>query len=246
MEQNNEIIVNDIPVKIKRKRNLKNLYIRIIPPKGNVEVSSPISVEDEEVKLFLLKRMPEVVKVRMSMKEQARQSKREYVSGESHYLWGKLYRLQVIYQGRECHIIKKPEKLIMIVPENTSREGRQRLMNSWYRKELARVLENFISICEEKIKVKADEYKIKNMKTRWSSCNVDKKRIWINLQLVKKPIECLEYILIYELIHLIEKNNTDRFNSFIGKVYPTWQETKKALEIMPLEYMKSEVEDDNV
>ena len=105
MEQNNEIIVNDIPVKIKRKRNLKNLYIRIIPPKGNVEVSSPISVEDEEVKLFLLKRMPEVVKVRMSMKEQARQSKREYVSGESHYLWGKLYRLQVIYQGRECHII---------------------------------------------------------------------------------------------------------------------------------------------
>lgn len=99
MKQSKEMIISGITVKITKKQNLKNLYIRVSPPEGDVEVSSPISVGDDEIKLFLLKRMPEISKVRIRMKEQERQSKREYVSGESHYLWGKLYRLQVIHQG---------------------------------------------------------------------------------------------------------------------------------------------------
>ena len=100
MMQSNKIIISDISVKIKRKQNLKNLYIRINPPKGEIEVSSPTSIGDDEIKLFLLKRMPEISKVRKRMQDQERQSKREYVSGESHYLWGKLYRLQVIHQAK--------------------------------------------------------------------------------------------------------------------------------------------------
>lgn len=235
MKQSKEMIISGIPVKITKKQNLKNLYIRVSPPEGNVEVSSPISVGDEEIKLFLLKRMPEISKVRIRMKEQERQSKREYVSGESHYLWGKLYRLQVIHQGRKYNITKTPGKIVMTIPEDADINSRERLMNNWYRKELTRVLESFIPMCEEKTKVKADEYKIKNMKTRWGTCNIDKKRIWINLQLVKKPMECLEYVLIHELVHLIEKNHNNQFYALVEKFYPTWEDAKKYLDTMPLE-----------
>lgn len=246
MMQSNEIIISDITIKIKRKHNLKNLYIRVNPPKGDVEVSSPTSVGDDEIKLFLLKRMPEISKVRKRMQDQERQSKREFVSGESHYLWGKLYRLQVIHQGGKYNITKYPRKIIMTIPEGTDTKIREKLMNNWYRKELTRVLESFIPDCEEKTKVNANEYKIKNMKTKWGTCNIDKKRIWINLQLVKKPMECLQYVLIHELVHLIEKNHTNKFYALVEEFYPTWKEAKKSLDTMPLECLESEVMDDNV
>ena len=134
----------------------------------------------------------------------------------------------------------------MTIPEDADTEAREKLMNNWYRKELTRVLESFIPNCEEKTKVNANEYKIKNMKTRWGTCNIDKKRIWINLQLVKKPIECLEYVLIHELVHLIEKNHTNKFYALVEEFYPTWKETKKTLDTMPLECLESGVLDDNV
>lgn len=246
MMQSNKIIISDIFVKIKRKHNLKNLYIRVNPPKGDVEVSSPTSVGDDEIKLFLLKRMPEITRVRIRMQEQERQTRREYVSGESHYLWGKLYRLKIIHQGGKYNITKQPGKIIMTIPEDADTEAREKLMNNWYRKELTRVLESFIPSCEEKTKVNANEYKIKNMKTRWGTCNIDKKRIWINLQLAKKPMECLEYVLIHELVHLIEKNHTNKFYALVEEFYPTWKEAKKSLDRMPLEYMESGESDGNI
>ena len=239
MVQSNILIIKDISVKIKRKQNVKNLYIRVSPPMGDVEVSSPMSIGDDEIELFLLKRMSEISKVRKRMQEQERQSKREYVSGESHYLWGKPYRLQVIHQGGKIGINKIPGKIIMTIPENANREAREKIMNNWYRKELTRVLESFIPDCEEKTKVKINEYKIKNMKTKWGTCNIDKKRIWINLQLVKKPMECLEFVLIHELVYLIEKNHTNKFYALVEEFYPIWKETKKSLEAMPLDYLKS-------
>ena len=246
MEKSDKMVVGDFSVKIKRKKNLKKLYIKVIPPEGDVEVTAPISVEDEEIRLFLLKRMSEIIKVKSKMKKQERQSKREYVSGESHYVWGKLYRLQVIHQDGKSNIVKTPTKLIMTIPEDTSRESRERLMNNWYRKELVRVLESVIPSCEEKARIYGNEYKIKNMKTKWGSCNIDKKTIWINLQLAKKPIECLEYVLFHELIHFIERNHTDMFYSLMEKLYPTYRDVKNSLDTMPLESMKSGVENDNV
>ena len=167
MEKSDKMVVSDFSVKIKRKKNLKNLYIKVIPPEGDVEVTAPISVEDEEIRLFLLKRMSEIIKVKSKMKKQERQSRREYVSGESHYVWGKLYRLQVIHQDGKPNIVKTPTKLIMTIPEDADRESRERLMNNWYRKELIRVLESIIPSCEEKTRIHGNEYKIKNMKTKF-------------------------------------------------------------------------------
>lgn len=234
---NSEEIIGGVPVKIIKKKNLKNLYVRVNPPEGKVTVSTPSDYPDEEIKLFVLKKMPEITKVRDRMLLQARQTEREYVSGESHYLWGKLYRLQVVCKGNKYIITKAPNKLIFNVPMKSTKESRERAFNEWYRQELKRVLNGVISRCEKKTNIHAEEYKIKNMRTKWGTCNIDKKRIWINLQLAKKPIECLEYVVIHELVHLIEKNHTHTFYALVEEFYPTWKEARKLLTEMPLDYI---------
>ena len=232
-----ETIIGGIPIQIIKKKNLKNLYVRINPPEGRVVVSSPNDFPDEEIKLFVLKKIPDITKIRDRMLWQARQSEREYVSGESHYLWGKPYRLQVVYEGNRYQITKMPNKIILIAPKRATKETKEKAFNEWYREELKRVLEGVVSRCEAKTNIRANEYRIKNMRTKWGTCNIDKKRIWVNLQLAKKPVECLEYIVIHELVHLIEKNHTHRFHALVEKFYPTWKVARKLLEELPLDHM---------
>lgn len=235
---NNEVIIGGMPIEIIKKKNLKNLYVRINPPEGKVIVSTPSDYPEEEIRLFVLKKMPEITKVRDRMLSQVRQTEREYVSGESHYLWGKSYRLQVVYEGNKYVITKAPNKIILTAPTGSTKESRERAFNEWYRQELNRVLEGVVSRCESKINLHANEYRIKNMRTKWGTCNIAKKRIWINLQLAKKPVECLEYIVIHELVHLIEKNHTHRFHALVEEFYPTWKEARKLLTEMPLDYIE--------
>lgn len=233
-----EEIIGGMPVEIIKKKNLKNLYVRVNPPEGKVTVSTPSDFPDEEIRLFVLKKMPEITKVRDRMLAQVRQTAREYVSGESHYLWGKPYRLQVVYEGNKYAITKAPNKIILTAPEGATKESRENAFNEWYRQELGRVLDGVASGCEAKTNLHANEYKIKNMRTKWGTCNVDKKRVWINLQLAKKPVECLEYVVIHELVHLIEKNHTHRFNSLVEEFCPNWKEARKLLTEMPLDYLE--------
>lgn len=236
---NNEKIIGGIPVKIVKKQTLKNLYIRINPPKGDVVVSSPIHYSDEDINLFVTKKLPEIIEVRERMNSQERQTKREYVSGESHYLWGKPYRLQVIREGNRYNVSKQGNKLIFIVPIESTVESREKAFNEWYRKELRRVLDIVAKDSQIKTNIFANEFRIKNMKTKWGTCNIPKRRIWINLQLAKKPIECLEFIVIHELIHLIEENHTHKFYELVDEFYPGWKSVKKLLTDLPLDCIEN-------
>ena len=128
--RNDEMLIGGLLIEVIRKKNLKNLYVRVNPPEGNVTVSTPMELSNEDIKLFVLKKLPEITKVRDRMLSQERQSKREYVSGESHYLWGKPYRLQVVYEGTQHKIVKSPTKIIMTVPEGTDADARERLDQS--------------------------------------------------------------------------------------------------------------------
>lgn len=243
MMHNAELHIGGITIEILRKSNLKNLYIQVIPPDGKVIVKSPTSVSEEEIRLHVLKKLPEITKTRDKMISQLRQTKREYVSGEAHYIWGKAYRLQVIYEGNKVSVEKTPNKLILTVPEGTTLERRKKIITEWYRQELKRVLSSVVSRCEKRTGLHANEYRIKNMRTKWGTCNIDKQRIWINLQLAKKPVECLEYVVIHELVHLVEKNHTNKFQALVSEYYPTWKEVKKVLNAMPLDYMDKKNEE---
>ncbi|MDK8253319.1 MAG: SprT family zinc-dependent metalloprotease [Dialister micraerophilus] len=231
-------LIGGVEVKITKKSNIKNLYIRVNPPEGNVTLSAPLNYLDDEIRLFVLKKLPEINAVRLRMRSQVRQTKREFISGESHYLWGKPYRLDVEVGTNKYSIKKMPNKILFSVPEGASAEHKEKIFNEWYRSELKRVLQGLIPSVEERMNFGANEYRIKDMKTRWGTCNIDKKRIWLNLQLAKKPIECLEYVLVHEMVHLLEKNHTHRFNALVSEYYPTWKDVEKTLESMPLDYLE--------
>ena len=233
------IIIGNFEIHITKKTGQKNLYIRITPPNGDIIVSAPAGTSDKAIKNFVLQKIPEITKIQSRMKNQFRQSKREYISGETCYYWGEPNMLQVIYEGKRAKIKKVPNKIIMTVPDGTSEEKRKKLLTEWYRAELKRMLPILLERCEKKIEVKINSCKIRNMKTRWGSCNISKKSILINLQLVKKPIKCLEYVITHELVHLLEKNHTNKFRSLLDKYYPSWKEAKQILEEMPLDYWKN-------
>ena len=144
--------------------------------------------------------------------------------------------LQVIYEGNRCKIQRVPNRIIMTVPEGTPIMKRKSLLTEWYRYELKKFLAILLPECEKRVGVKINSCNVRNMKTRWGSCNISRKNILINLQLVKKPLECLEYVLIHELVHLLEKNHTNRFKSLVEKYYPAWREAKRILTELPLDY----------
>jgi len=234
---NDSIMMDGIEILVTKKTNLKNLYVRIIPPNGEVRVTSPTNISLNDINLFLIKKMPEIIKVREKMLQQERQSIRQYVSGETHYLWGKPFRLQVIQNGNKYSIKKRLNKLIFSVPISSTTKSREKAFDNWYRSELKRVLDIVSNRLQIRTNIFASEFRIKNMKTRWGTCNINDRRIWINLQLVKKPVECLEYVVTHELVHLIEENHTNRFNSLVDYFYPGWKETREHLKNLPLDYL---------
>ena len=232
-----ELQIGNVPVTVLRKQNLKNVYLRILPPDGQVTVSAPSYVTNAELSNFLLSKLPDIYMRQERMRSQPRQTERTYVSGEAHYLWGKPYRLQVVYAGTRASVTKRASKLVMTVPQGYTVEQRERVMTEWYRGELRRVLQSATRRCMQTTGIEADDFRIKNMKTRWGTCNIPQRRIWVNLQLVKKPPECLDYVLIHELFHLVEANHTHRFHEWVEKYCPTWREAEKALKEMPLDYI---------
>ena len=235
MLANEIIIVADIPISVTRKQRQKNLYIRISPPKGEVTVSAPAEATEDAIRYYVLRKMPEITRIRDRMLAQPRQSKREYVSGEACYFWGKPHMLQVIYGGKRYRIEKRPNRIIMYVPKGASDEKRGRVLTEWYRAEMKRILPQILQQCESRVGVEANVCNIRYMRTRWGSCNIEKKRILLNLQLVHKPIECLEYVVTHELVHLLEKNHTNRFRARIEKNCPNWKAAKRMLSEMPLD-----------
>ena len=161
MIDNETLTVAGIPITVTRKQRQKNLYIRINPPEGDVTVSAPADATEDAIRYYVLRKVPEITKIRDRMVAQPRQSKREYVSGEACYLWGKPYMLQVIYEGKRYRIEKTPQRIIMHAPEGASEDNREKALTEWYRGELKRVLPQIIKQCEE------EALRIVKMMPRW-------------------------------------------------------------------------------
>ncbi len=216
------MIVSGINIEIVKK-NIKNMYLRVLPPAGNVRISAPFHASDEAIKLFAISKIGWIKKQIKKFENQSRQFERKYVSGEIHYLWGRRYKLQIKHTEKANNIEIKANNLILTVGENSTTSQREKIMNEWYRAELKAKLPALVEKWEDKIGVKANDVRVKNMLTRWGTCNVKDKRIWINLQLVKKPIICLEYIVVHELVHLLENKHTPVFIDYMDKFFPNWK-----------------------
>ncbi len=211
------------------KKDIKNMHLNVMPPSGRVRISAPYGTSDDAINLFAVKKISWIKKQVEKYKNQERQTEREYVTGESHYLWGRRYKLEVRYSNKGNNIEIKGNKMILTVREKSTRQQRENFVNEWYRSELKAKLPPLIKKWEEVIGVKANTVGVKNMRTRWGTCNDKDKRIWINLQLVKKPVYCLEYIVVHELVHLLEKNHTPAFIEYMDTFIPSWRVIKDEL-----------------
>ncbi len=227
------ITVGGLTIEIKRNKEQKNIYIRVGSPEGNIKVSAPDRAKDDEIKRLISEKLEEITKIREKVLKRAELKKREYVSNEICYLWGKPYSLQVVFEGKKSSVSKTPAEIIMTMPEGTDERVREKLLLNFYREELKLALDRLLPECERKTGVRANEARIKNMKTRWGSCNIKDRRIWVSLKLAEKPKECLEYVIIHELTHLLEKNHNRRFYTLLEGFYPKWKEAKKLLSAPP-------------
>lgn len=232
----NELQIGNVNIAV-TKKNIKNMYIRVLPPHGRVCITVPHSVRDDSIRLFAISKISWIKKQCAAFEAQVRQTKREYVSGESYYLWGKRYCLEVKHADSKNEVSLACGRLILHVRPTSSTEQREKILNDWYREQLKSRLSVVIQQCEKIVGVRADEYRIKNMRTKWGTCNTDKKRIWLNLQLAKKTPECLTYVVIHELVHLLERSHNRRFQKYMDSFFPQWRVVKESLNRQVLDYM---------
>ncbi|WP_434246957.1 M48 family metallopeptidase [Aliarcobacter cryaerophilus] len=222
------IVVSGLEIVIERK-DIKNLHIGVYPPNGKIRVATPLKLNDESVRLAVISRLSWIKKQQQSFLNQPRQTKREMVSGESHYLFGKRYLLDIKYENVKHIIVKKHTKLELFVKENTSKENRLKVLEKYYREKLSLELDNLILKWEDIIGVKINSWQIQKMKTKWGSCNIEKKKLIFNLELAKVPLDCIEYIVVHEIIHLLERHHNDNFKSILDKHINDWQSRKEKL-----------------
>jgi predicted metal-dependent hydrolase len=224
-----QITVGNLVVEIVRKK-IKNLHLAVYPPDGRIRVAAPLRIDDEAVRLMIISRFAWIKKHQTKFQNQTRQTPREYVSGESHYFKGERYLLEVIYRDAAPSVeIHKKRYLTLYARPNSDRDQRAKILARWYREQLKAeipvLLEKWLPI----VGVSIQDWGVKQMKTKWGTCNILARRIWLNLELIKKPTHCLEYVLVHELVHLLERNHNERFRAYMNKFLPQWDFLKSEL-----------------
>jgi len=200
-----------------------------------VRVAAPLAVSDDAVRLAVIGKLGWIKRQRARFEAQPRQSEREMVSGESHYLWGRRYRLRVTEQpGPPRIVLRNKSTLELHVQPEASAERRERVLQRWYRQQLKVLIPPLLEKWQPVLGVQVVEWRIKKMKTKWGACNVEARRIWLNLELVKKPVQCLEYLVVHELVHLLERHHNDRFMAIMDKSLPQWRLHRHELNAAPL------------
>lgn len=232
-----QLTIGSLDVQLQRK-TIKHLHISVMPPDGQIRVAAPESMTETAIRMAVIHRIPWIRKQQANFAKQVRQSTREMISGETHYLWGRRYRLEVIELDaiqNIAHSVKlKGGKLILTISTGTSTADKLKILNEYYRARLKARAPDLINKWSEQIDVTASGWQVQKMKTKWGSCNIEEGRILLNLELAKKPLPCLEYIIVHELLHFRERQHNDRFKALLDTHMPDWRSRRDLLNRMPL------------
>jgi len=221
------MIVAEVDVRIERK-DIKNMHLYVKPPNGTVSVSTPLGMSDDSIERFVRTKIGWIKAQQKKYAEQFRQTERQYVSGETLYLWGKQYFLQVKYASRNSLKLSGNMAVLAVRKESVAKQ-RENYVREWYREQLKSEIERRLPKWEVTTGLKCDSWQTKYMTSKWGSYNIANRKIWLNLQLAKKPRECLEYVILHELIHLSVKNHNIDFANLMDEYMPLWREIKKKL-----------------
>lgn len=230
-----EIDLEFVTVAVERKR-IKHMYLRVYPPHGQVKVTAPLSVNEASIHRFLqsklewIRRQQENIKARQTEHMHESSAKPGMRSGEIHYFMGRAYRLRVAEQARGSKVELRGDSFIhLVVPFGSTSEGRRKILDDWYRDRLSSQIPLFIAKWEPILGVDVAEWRIKRMKTRWGTCNTRARRIWLSLELAKKPARCLEYVIVHEMVHLLERLHNKRFYALMDHFMPEWRTIRQEL-----------------
>lgn len=228
------ITVGGIRVEVVRK-DIKNLHLGVYPPKGRVRVAAPLVLSDEAVRLAVIEKLAWVKKHKARFRDQPRQSQREMINGESHYFLGQRYRLRLHERPGPSQVsLRGIATLDMSIRQGTSSAQRESVLHNWYRQQLKLLLPPLLEKWQAIIGVQASSWGIKKMRTKWGSCSIKVRRIWLNLELAKRPEQCLEYVLVHELVHLLERHHNERFIALMDQFMPQWRQFRDMLNEVPL------------
>lgn len=227
------IRVANVEVDVVRK-DIKHMHLAVYPPTGRIRLSAPERTDKEVLRLFVISRLGWIRKHVRNFREQPREAPKQYISGESHFFQGKRYLLKVVEHHGFNKVELKGKHLVMYVRPNSTREQRANILKEWYRKELKARIPGLIGKWEQVIGVTCNEWGVKHMRTKWGTCNEEARRIWLNLELAKKPLIYLEYIIVHELVHLLERKHNDRFTGYLDKFMPQWREYREGLKGLPV------------
>ena len=234
--ETHRITVSGLGVEVVRKA-IKNLHLGVYPPHGRVRVAAPLAVNDEAVRLAVISRLGWIKRQKAKFEDQPRQSRREMIRGESHYFLGRRYRLNVIeHNGAGKVVLRNKAAIDIYVRPRSDAEMREKVLQRWYREQLKALVPSLLEKWQQTLGVVIADWGIKKMKTKWGGCTVGARRIWLNLELAKKPVECLEYIIVHELVHLLERHHNDRFTAYMDKFMPQWRLLRETLSQGPLGY----------
>jgi predicted metal-dependent hydrolase len=224
-----QITLEDLTINVTRK-NIKNINLTIHPPKGEIRVSVPLNINDEAVRLFAISKLHWIKKNQAKIKAQTRQKPKEFISGESHYYQGKKYLLNVIsYPDKPKIEIRNNTYLDLYIKEGSDINERRQTLINWYRKQIKIEIPPLIKKWEKIMDVEVKEWGVKRMKTKWGTCNIQAQRIWLNLELIKTPKQCLEYVIVHEITHFFERNHNTRFKEIMTHFLPNWTVYKEQL-----------------
>ncbi|WP_405489333.1 M48 family metallopeptidase [Streptomyces sp. NBC_00096] len=215
-------------------KDIKNLHIGVYPPAGRVRVAAPRQLDDDQVRLAVIQRLPWIKRQQEQLRSAERQSVREMVGGESHHVWGVRRRLKVIERPGRPHVEIGGDRLLLYVAPGTGDERRSDLLDQWYREQLRQAIPALIERWEAKLEVSVPWWGIRRMKTKWGSCNRESRRLWFNSELAKKHPQCLEYVVVHEMLHYLERGHGPRFAELMDRFMPDWRSRRDGLNAAPL------------
>ena len=229
------IQLGDIRVEVQRKNN-KHAHLYVYPPEGRVHISAPLLMGLDALRAFAISRLSWIKAQQRQMRAQPRETEREYLNRESHQVWGRRYLLEVIEVNAAPVVELKHSALVLQIRPGSDEARREALLESWYREQLRAKLPVLLGKWQPLMGVNVRRILVQRMKTRWGGCNPSTGNIRLNTELAKKPPECLEYILIHELAHLIEPTHSNRFLALMDKFMPHWRQIKDELNRLPVRH----------
>lgn len=219
-------------------KDIKNVHLSVHPPTGRVRIAAPTHMKLDTIRIYAIAKLDWIKRHQTKMQAQERETQREYLDRESHYVWGKRYLLKVNEVEQIPSIELKHNQMVLTVRPGSSLDKKEAIVAAWYRDEVRAAAAPLIQKWEKQLGVKSAQCYIQRMKTKWGSCNPSSRSIRLNSDLAKKPRDCLEYIVVHELIHLLESSHNAHFTSLMDKFMPNWKHLREELNRIPLSHEK--------